>query len=78
MSLTIHPRAQQASVSCNATLPGSSYVFNFCVYVQLQQQPGLETIPAESPTDIESNSSLSEDGVESFPGEEYTKPPAPR
>ena len=77
-SLTSHPRAQHASNRLDPPLPGSSNVFNPCVYVQLQQQPGLETIPAERPTDIESNSSLSEDGGELSPGKAYAKPSAPR
>ena len=64
--------------SMHLTQRASSHVFNPCVPVQLQQQPGLETIPADSPTDIESNSSLSEDGADSLPGEAYVQPAAPR
>ena len=64
--------------SMHPALHGSSHINNPFVHVQLHQLPSLETIPAESPTDIESNSSLSEDGVESLPGGAYAKPSAPR
>ena len=59
-------------------LHDSPYVFNPLCDVQLQQQPALETIPADSPTDIESNSSLSEDSGELLPCEASAQPSAPR